>query len=84
VSARSQDRSAIQTLALRLFREQGYDATTVQQIIEEADVSESTFFRYFPTKADVVLFDDFDPSLSRLPPSTQGTQCDQRVPPSVQ
>ena len=58
---KAKTRSAIQTLALRLFREQGYDATTVQQIIEEADVSESTFFRYFPTKADVVLFDDFDP-----------------------
>jgi AcrR family transcriptional regulator len=54
-------RSAIQSHALRLFREQGYDATTVQQIIQEAEVSESTFFRYFPTKADVVLFDDVDP-----------------------
>jgi AcrR family transcriptional regulator len=46
---------------LRLFRAQGYDATTVQQIIEDVDVSESTFFRYFPTKADVVLADEFDP-----------------------
>jgi AcrR family transcriptional regulator len=33
----------------------------VQQIIEEVEVSESTFFRYFPTKADVVLVDEFDP-----------------------
>jgi AcrR family transcriptional regulator len=40
--------------------EQGYEATTVQQIIEGAEVSESTFFRYFPTKADVVLFDGMD------------------------
>jgi len=32
----------------------------VAQIIEEAEVSESTFFRYFPTKADVVLFDGMD------------------------
>jgi len=53
--------AAIQSRALRLFREQGYDATTVQQIIEEVEVSESTFFRYFPTKADVVLSDEFDP-----------------------
>jgi AcrR family transcriptional regulator len=60
---KAKTRSSIQALALRLFREQGYDATTVQQIIEEADVSESTFFRYFPTKSDVVLFDDFDPVL---------------------
>jgi AcrR family transcriptional regulator len=54
-------RAAIQSHALRLFREQGYDATTVQQIIEEVEVSASTFFRYFPTKADVVLSDEFDP-----------------------
>lgn len=58
---KARTRSAIQGHALRLFRERGYDATTVQQIIEEAEVSESTFFRYFPTKADVVLFDDLDP-----------------------
>ena len=54
-------RQVIQEHGLRLFREQGYEATTVQQIIDAADVSESTFFRYFPTKADVVLLDDFDP-----------------------
>jgi AcrR family transcriptional regulator len=54
-------RAAIQTHAFRLFREHGYDATTVQQIIQAAEVSESTFFRYFPTKGDVVLSDDFDP-----------------------
>jgi AcrR family transcriptional regulator len=58
---KARTRAAIQSHALRLFREQGYDATTVQQIIEEVEVSESTFFRYFPTKADVVLADEFDP-----------------------
>ena len=58
---KARTRAAIQSHALRLFREQGYDATTVQQIIEEVEVSASTFFRYFPTKADVVLSDEFDP-----------------------
>lgn len=58
---KAKTRAAIQSHALRLFRRDGYDATTVQQIIEAADVSESTFFRYFPSKADVVLTDDFDP-----------------------
>jgi AcrR family transcriptional regulator len=58
---KARTRAAIQFHALRLFREQGYDATTVQQIIEEVEVSESTFFRYFPTKGDVVLTDEFDP-----------------------
>ncbi|WP_137811727.1 acyl-CoA-like ligand-binding transcription factor [Gandjariella thermophila] len=48
---------------MRLFREQGYAATTVEQIAEAAEVSPSTFFRYFPTKEDVVLADDVDPIL---------------------
>jgi AcrR family transcriptional regulator len=56
-------RATIQSCALRLFREQGYDATTIEQIIDAADVSETTFFRYFPTKEDVVLDDDYDPML---------------------
>jgi AcrR family transcriptional regulator len=58
---KAQTRAAIQSHALRLFREQGYDATTIEQIIDAADVSESTFFRYFPTKEDLVLRDDYDP-----------------------
>jgi AcrR family transcriptional regulator len=57
---KARTRAAIREHALRLFREQGYDATTVDQIAEAADVSPSTFFRYFPTKEDVVLQDDVD------------------------
>jgi AcrR family transcriptional regulator len=45
---------------MRLFREQGWEQTTVEQIAEAAEVSPSTFFRYFPTKEDVVLRDDYD------------------------
>ena len=57
---KARTRAAIREHALRLFREQGYDATTVEQIAEAAEVSPSTFFRYFPTKEDVVLQDDMD------------------------
>ena len=60
---KAKTRAAIQRHALRLFREQGYEATTVEQIAEAAEVSPSTFFRYFPTKEDVVLYDAFDPVL---------------------
>jgi DHA2 family multidrug resistance protein-like MFS transporter len=60
---KARTRATIQACALRLFREQGYDATTIDQIIAAADVSETTFFRYFPTKEDVVLRDDYDPLL---------------------
>ncbi|GAA0356274.1 TetR family transcriptional regulator [Actinoallomurus spadix] len=54
-------RRSIQEHALRLFLQQGYDATTVEQIAEAAEVSPSTFFRYFPTKEDTVLTDEYDP-----------------------
>ena len=57
---KARTRAAIREHALRLIREQGYDATTVEQIAEAAEVSPSTFFRYFPTKEDVVLQDDLD------------------------
>jgi AcrR family transcriptional regulator len=52
---------AIQMHAVRLFREQGYAETTVEQVAEAAEVSPSTVFRYFPTKEDLVVNDDYDP-----------------------
>jgi AcrR family transcriptional regulator len=57
---KARTRAAIREHALRLFREHGYGATTVEQIAEAAEVSPATFYRYFPTKEDVVLQDDFD------------------------
>lgn len=69
---KAKTRAAIRREALRLFRERGYVETTVEQIAAAADVSESTFFRYFPTKEDVVLQDEFDPfvieALQQQPP----------------
>jgi AcrR family transcriptional regulator len=52
-------RETIVSVATRLFSEQGFEATTTAQIADAAEVSPSTFFTYFPTKADVVfsLFD---------------------------
>jgi AcrR family transcriptional regulator len=60
---KARTRASIREHALRLFREQGYAATTVEQIAAAAEVSPSTFFRYFPTKEDVVLQDDMDERL---------------------
>lgn len=69
---KAKTRAAIREHALRLFREQGYGATTVEQIAEAAEVSPATFYRYFPTKEDVVLQDDLDVlalgELEALPP----------------
>jgi AcrR family transcriptional regulator len=54
-------RQAIRKAAYRLFDEQGYAATSVERIADEAEVSPSTVFRYFPTKEDIVLTDEYDP-----------------------
>ena len=70
---KARTRASIREHALRLFRAQGYDDTTVEQIAAAAEVSPSTFFRYFPTKEDVVLRDDLDDRMfkafERQPPS---------------
>ncbi|MFF3329129.1 TetR/AcrR family transcriptional regulator [Streptomyces sp. NPDC002888] len=56
-------REAIRTATYGLIKEQGYDATTIEQIADRAEVSPSTVFRYFPTKEDIVLTDEYDPIL---------------------
>ncbi|SDD27246.1 transcriptional regulator, TetR family [Sphingomonas sp. YR710] len=54
---KARTRLAIQDVALNLFANQGYEETTVEQIAFVADVSASTFFRYFGSKADIILND---------------------------
>ncbi len=59
-------RESIQREAMRLFQQQGYEETTIEQIAAAVDVSPSTFFNYFPTKEDVVLYDAYDPVIASL------------------
>jgi len=63
---KAKTRRTIQEHALRLFAEQGYDATTVDQIAEAAEISPSTFFRYFATKEDLVIEDEYDPLIIEI------------------
>ncbi|HEX4402926.1 MAG TPA: TetR family transcriptional regulator [Galbitalea sp.] len=52
---KQQTRVAIHEAAFRLIDEQGLEATTIEQICQEADVSSRTFFNYFPSKAAAAL-----------------------------
>ncbi len=63
---KARTREAIRRAALDLIDRQGYDATTCEQVAAAAEVSPATFFRYFPTKEDVVLSDDYDPMIAEL------------------
>ncbi|MGV9614528.1 mycofactocin system transcriptional regulator [Nocardia xishanensis] len=55
----------LEVIAMRLFTEQGFDDTTVEQIAAAAGISGRTFFRYFPTKAEV-LWHQFDDEVANL------------------
>ncbi|MFG2807375.1 TetR/AcrR family transcriptional regulator [Streptomyces massasporeus] len=57
-------RRAIRTATYALIEEQGYDATTIEQIADRAEVSPSTVFRYFPAKEDIVVTDAWDPVMT--------------------
>jgi AcrR family transcriptional regulator len=61
---KAKTRETIRHVAYELFESRGYDETSVEQIAAAAEVSPSTFFRYFPTKEDVVLADDNDGALA--------------------
>lgn len=63
---KAETRARLQQEALRLFLDRGYEATTVAEIADAAGVSAMTFYRYFPSKEDVVLADDYDPMLAEL------------------
>jgi TetR/AcrR family transcriptional regulator, regulator of mycofactocin system len=58
-------RRALELIALRLFADQGFDSTTIEQISAEAGVSKRTFFRYFGSKASV-LWSEFDSEVGTI------------------
>lgn len=62
---KQQTRQRLVDAAFALFEDHGYDNVSAAEIAERADVSERTFFRYFPTKEDVI-FPDADEQQAHL------------------
>lgn len=50
-------RQTIERVALDLFEQHGFDATTIDEIAAAADIAPRTFFHYFRAKEDVVIAD---------------------------
>lgn len=57
---RVRTKTQIQDAALALFATKGYEGTSLDDIAHAAAVSPRTFYRYFPGKEDVVLWDEYD------------------------
>jgi mycofactocin system transcriptional regulator len=55
----------LELVALELFAERGFEQTTVDDIAEAAGIGRRTFFRYFPSKNDVV-WGDFEAALEHF------------------
>lgn len=70
----AETRARLYDVATRLFAERGYEATTMRAIAETADVSPGLLYRYFPSKAAVVmalyerLSEAFDQRCASIPP----------------
>jgi AcrR family transcriptional regulator len=61
---RDRTRRMIQAEALRLFTTKGFQATTIEEVAAAADLAPRTFFRYFPSKEEVVFWADYQPTLA--------------------
>src|SRR6516162_1420812 len=59
--ARQDTRQRIQTVALELFAEQGYDKTSLREIAERLDVTKAALYYHFKSKEDIVasLVEDY-------------------------
>ena len=52
---KKETREKIFANAMQLFRLQGFNATSVEQITQHADVGKGTFYNYFSTKESIIL-----------------------------
>lgn len=53
----------VQSIALDLFEQRGFDTVSIEEIAERAEVGPTTIYRNFGTKERIVLWDEYDPML---------------------
>lgn len=63
--ARATSVAELSHIGLELFLQNGFDATTVEDVARAAGIGRRTFFRYFPSKNDLP-WGDFDALLARM------------------
>jgi AcrR family transcriptional regulator len=65
---RSGTRERIQSVAVELFAEHGYDKTSLREIAERLDVTKAALYYHFHTKEDIVvsLFEDFVAGIDKI------------------
>ena len=68
-------RSELEHVAFELFATRGFEKTTIEDIAEAAGIGRRTFFRYFPSKNDIV-WGAFDEELGRMRAQLAGFRLD--------
>lgn len=76
------DHAVIERAAFRLFAEQGFEATTMDQIADAVGVGRRTLFRYFPSKNDIP-WGQFDQSLRQFNDQLEAAPNDLPLPEAV-
>jgi AcrR family transcriptional regulator len=76
---KQETRRRVEETSLRLFADRGFDATTVNELAAAAGVGRRTFFRYFPSKNDVV-FGAFEERGAALATALQAATTEGRSP----
>src|SRR5699024_2895985 len=72
----------VEESSLELMVKRGFDHVSVTDLAAAAGISRATFFRYFPTKADLV-WRGFDRSLDRLEQVLRSMPADQETMPAI-
>ena len=74
-------RGRIQSIALELFAEQGYEKTSLREIAERLGVTKAALYYHFKTKEDIVgsLFDDFRVQVDEVISWAQAQEMDDDV-----